>query len=396
MAQAKITMAGKRPTFASLFGGPPSAAADAPGRVNLIGEHTDYEGGWVLPVAIPRRTRVEIRPREDRLVRAWSANMAAMAAGGESAGTGPGPGGERGILEYRLGGETPGRGWLDYVQGATAALGGRRRSLAGCELRIASAVPPGAGLASSAALLVALLRALRAAFGLAVDDLEIARLARRAENRFVGAPVGIMDPLAASLGDERHALLIDTRDSRRPGWERVALPAGVELAVIHSGIVHHHAGGDYATRRAECRRAARRLGVARLRDLDVADLARIGRLLPAPLDRRVRHVVTENARVLAAVRAIRDGDPARLGQILVAGHRSLAEDFAVSLPEIDLLVELACAHPAVYGARLTGGGFGGAVVVLARPGTARHAASSIAAAYRRATGQAAAVVVPPT
>jgi galactokinase len=361
----------------------PAAAADAPGRVNLIGEHTDYNGGYVLPLALPLRTRVEIRRRPDGMVRAWTANVAAARTAG---------GGRRGaVAEYRLGGETPGRGWLDYVQGVTDALGRQGFALSGCEVRIESTVPAGAGLSSSAALTVALLRGCRSAFGLAIDDLGIARLAQQAENQFVGAPVGIMDPIAVSLGDERHALFLDTRNL---AFERVALPAAVELAVIDSGIAHRHAGGEYAARRAECERAARLLGVGQLRELEPADLPRLARL-PPPLDRRARHVVDENARVLAAVRALRDGDAERLGTLLDEAHRSLSEDFSVSLPEIDLLVGLARADPAVYGARLTGGGFGGAIVLAARPGTARDAACRVVAAYRWRGGRAATVVVPP-
>ncbi len=363
------------PSFVALFGHPPALAAAAPGRINLVGEHTDYNGGRVLPLAIPLRTRVEVRPRQDDRVRVWSANVPPAPAGAE---------------EYRLGSEARGRGWLDYVQGATDALARHGCALRGCELRIASAIPAGAGLGSSAALTVAVLRACRAAFDLALDDLAVARLAQQAENQLVGAPVGIMDPMASSLGDERHALFIDTRNL---AFERVPMPAGLELAVIDSGIAHRHAGGEYAARRAECERAARLLGAARLCDLGPADLPRLARL-PPPLDRRARHVVTENARVPAVVRALRDGDAERLGALLDEAHRSLAEDFAVSLPEIDQLVALARADPAVLGARLTGGGFGGSIVLVIR-GAARDAARRVVAACQGRGRLAPAVVLPP-
>jgi galactokinase len=359
-------------SFAELFEHPPLAAAEAPGRVNLIGEHTDYNGGYVLPLAIPQRTRVEIRPRADRMVRVWSAGR------GE-------------IEEYRLGAESSGRGWLDYVQGTTDALARQGFEISGCELRIESTVPAGAGLSSSAALEVALLRAFRTAFGLAIDDLAIARLAQQAENLFVGAPVGIMDPIAASLGGDGQALFLDTRSL---AFERVALPAAAALAVIDSGIRHSTTGGEYAARRAECERAATLLGVAQLRDLEPADLPRLDRL-PPPLDRRARHVVTENARVLAAVRAMRDGDADRLGKLLNEAHRSLSEDFEVSLPDIDLLARLARADPDVFGARLTGAGFGGAIVVMTRRGATRDVARCLVAVYRQHSGRAASVVVPP-
>ncbi|HVE85496.1 MAG TPA: galactokinase, partial [Myxococcales bacterium] len=340
---------------------PGPVIARAPGRVNLIGEHTDYNGGYVLPVAIPQQTEVELVPREDGVVRASSAQV-----------------GER--REYRLGEESPGQGWLDYVQGVTSVL--RREgfgALRGFEARISSRVPLGSGLSSSAALEVALLRALREAFGLELDDVRLALLGQKAENDFVGAPVGVMDQMAASLADEKAALFLDTRTMR---YERVPLPAGMELIVISSGIAHRHAGGDYKVRRGECERAAAALGVAQLRDLAEADVPR-AMALPEPLGRRVRHVVTENARVLRAVEALRAGDLPRLGALLDASHESQAKDYEVSIPEIDLLVKLAQQEPDVYGARLTGGGFGGSIIAAAKTGAGAKAAAHIAEQYAK-------------
>ena len=359
--------------FRALFGRPPEVAADAPGRVNLIGEHTDYSGGFVLPLAIPQRTTAELARREDRTVRAWSANLA-----------------EEGIAAYRLGEETPGRGWLDYVQGVTRTLAQDGFTLDGFDLRLASEVPLGSGLSSSAALEVSLLRALRRAFGLELDDVRLALAGQRAENRFVGAPVGVMDQMAASLADTENALFLDTRSLCA---ERVPLPPAAEIAVIDSGVEHRHAGGEYRVRRAECERAADLLGVDLLRDVRATDLPRAARL-PEPLGRRVRHVVTENGRVLAAVEAMRGHDLPRLGQLLYASHRSLKDDFEVTVPELDLLVELARAEPAVWGARMTGGGFGGSVVVLARRGEGRAAGERIVAAYA-ARGHRGDLLVPP-
>jgi len=343
---------------------------DAPGRVNLIGEHTDYNGGFVLPTAIPQRTVVQLRPRDDRRVRVGSS-----AFGGE------------GPAEFTLGVETRTGGWIDYVQGGTWALADAGHALRGFDARIASDVPVGRGLSSSAALTVALLRALRIAFGLALDDVALALVAHRAEHDFVGVRVGVMDQMAASLADDRHALFLDARSLR---CERLPLPAGATLLVLDSGVAHAHASGDYNTRRAECDAAAARLGVAQLRD--VTDLARLASL-PAPLDRRARHVVTENARVLEAVAALRGGDVAALGRLLVASHVSQRDDFAVSTPAVDVLVALACAEPGVYGARLTGGGFGGAVIALADPARGRPAAARIVAEYRRRTACEGAVLV---
>jgi galactokinase len=359
-------------SFAELFGRPPLLTADAPGRVNLIGEHTDYNGGFVLPLAIPQRTRAELATRDDGRVRAWTANL------------------PREIEEYVLGEEKAGRGWLDYVQGVTQALLGAGHKLGGFDLRIESDVPLGGGLSSSAALEVSVLRALREAFGLRLDDVELALLGQKAENDLVGAPVGVMDQMASSLADEHRALFLDTRHMR---YERVPLPSGVEVAVIDSGISHHHAASEYRLRREECERAAEILGFPQLRDLDNQDLWRLAQL-PEPLDRRARHVITENARVRAAVSAMQEGDLERLGKLLNASHDSLRDDFEVSLPEIDLLVDLARREDAVYGARLTGGGFGGSVVLLTEAGQARAVAERIAGEYRQTTGEKGAVLVP--
>ena len=355
--------------FRALFGRSPSVTADAPGRVNLIGEHTDYNQGFVLPAPIPQRTVAELAPRTDEQVRAASAS-----AGGA-------------VEQYALGAETPGRGWLDYVQGLTWALSADGAVILGFDLRVASSVPIGAGLASSAALEVAVLRALRAAFRLPLDDVDLALVGQRAENEFVGARVGVMDQMAASLGVEGSALLIDTRSLAH---RSVPLPAAAELVVIDSGVAHANRAGGYNARRAECERAAALLGVPALRDLAAADLPRAA-ALPDPLAHRVRHVVAENARVLEAVAALEAGDVVRLGTLLDASHASLRDDYEVSLPEIDRLVEVVRAEPEVLGARLTGGGFGGAVVALVR----RDAAAAVAERVMRRSGLSVTVLVPP-
>ncbi len=361
------------PTFSDLFGREPEIRTDAPGRVNLIGEHTDYSGGFVLPVAIPQRTRAELARRGDSLVRAWSANMD----------------GQR-VEEYRLGEEKPGEGWLDYVQGITRTLLQAGYELKGFDLRIESEVPLGSGLSSSAALEVALLRALRQAFDLELDDLELALAGQRAENEFVGAPVGIMDQMASNLADESTALFLDTRIL---SYEKIALPAKAELVVINSGVSHQHAGGEYRTRRKEVERAAELLGVPRLGDLEIQDLWRLASL-PEPLDRRARHVITENARVRSVVAALRERDLPRIGKLLAASHESLRNDYEVSIPEIDRLVEIASADPDVYGARITGGGFGGSIVILARQGTGRAVGERVVAKYNETAKAPAKVVVP--
>jgi len=365
----------EQPSFETLFGRPAFLTASAPGRVNLIGEHTDYNGGFVLPTVIPQRTVVELSPRADRLVRVWSASVP-----------------EPRLVTYELGTEARRGGWSDYVQGITWVLGAAGHALCGLDARITSGVPLGSGLSSSAALEISLMRALRAAFDLALDDVPLALLARRAENEFVGAPVGIMDQMACSLAGERDALFLDTRTLT---YELVLLPPGVELIVINSGVAHNHAKGDYRTRRRECEEASRLLGVPQLRDLGQADLARV-MALPDPLGRRARHVVTEDDRVLAATRAMRANDAAALGRLFFESHDSMRDDYEVSVPEVDVLVEEARLQPDVFGARLTGGGFGGAVVVLVRAGSARQVAERVAARYAQRCSRRATVLVPQT
>jgi galactokinase len=358
--------------FATLFGRPPAVTADAPGRVNLIGEHTDYNGGFVLPAPIPQRTRVQLAHRPDATVRVVSVAVSEDA------------------LAYTLGEEKSGRGWLDYVQGLTQTLARRGFCLGGFDACIESDVPLGSGLSSSAALGISLLRALRAAFKLDLDDLPMALAVQEAENRFVGAQVGVMDPMACGLGQNGSALFIDTRSL---AYECVPLPRAADLVVISSGVAHRHAAGDYNSRRAECQRACELLGVPQLRDLGTDDLPRVI-ALPEPLSRRARHVITENARVLAAVSCVRAGDLPTLGRLFYESHASQRDDYQVSVPEIDLLVALAEADADMYGARLTGGGFGGSVIMLVRAGRGPAVAEGIARAYAERSGCQPSILVP--
>jgi galactokinase len=344
-----------------LFQREPQATAAAPGRVNLIGEHTDYSEGFVLPTVIPRETRVEIAARATELVRVFSAARSAD-----------------GVLEYELGGEQRGRGWLDYVQGVTCALRGAGHALEGFDARIDSDVPLGAGLSSSAALSVALLRALRTVLPLELGDVALARTARASETDFVGAPVGLMDQMASSLCRPGEALFIDMRSLQ---FERIPLPAA-DIVVIDSAVPHANAGSAYRQRRQECERAAAGLGVRVLRDVPEARLPDLARL-PEVEARRARHVITENARVHRAAAALRGGDLAQLGRLLDASHASLRDDFEASCPELDLLVELARAQPATFGARMTGGGFGGSMLALARAGEGSRVAQRVCAEYER-------------
>jgi galactokinase len=353
-----------RELFASLYDRAPEAVARAPGRVNLIGEHTDYNRGVVMPIATPQFTEVAIAARDDRRVRLWSANIGAR---GESA-------------EYELHQERPRREWTDYVAGVTLALRERHYDISGFDAAVASSVPLGAGLSSSASLEIAMLRAIDARFSLGLAPMAIATLAHRAETSFVGAPVGLMDQMAVSMAGVDAALFIDL-DSM--SYESLSLPLSTALIVIDSGVTHHHASGGYRTRRAECDEAARRLGVASLRQIPSDGL--VERSLPSPLDRRVRHVLTENSRVLKARIALKADDAVGFGRLMNESHASLRDDFEVSVADVDRLVGLAQSTTAVLGARMTGGGFGGSIVALASAAGVRQAAATILDAYH-ATG----------
>lgn len=365
-------MADRRQEFVSAFGAPPDAAGSAHGRVNLIGEHTDYHQGFVLPMPLPQSTTVQLRLRRDPLVRVMSTAIPAD-----------------GIRQYHLGEELPGAGWLDYVQGVTVVLRNRGVDLAGFDAAIDSSVPSGGGVSSSAALTVALLRALRAAMPLELSDVELARLAQLAETDFVGAPVGIMDQMACSLGRPGEALLIDTRSLQ---YERIVLPRDAGVIVIDSGVAHHHAGGQYGERRRESFAAAAALGVQWLRDAKVVPLP--GNGLSEVMQRRARHVVTENQRVLEAAQALRADDLVRLGALFNESHASQRDDYETSTREIDALVSIAQSDPAIHGARLTGGGFGGAVVMIARTDAASAAAERVIGLYQDEVGREGRILLP--
>ncbi len=356
--------------FQSQFQQPAQLEVHAAGRVNLIGEHTDYNDGFVLPTAIAQRATLQISKRvnSDQTVRLYSVQMNQK-------------------LEYNLGTETSTHGWLDYPQAVTQLLQFEGYEIAGFDALISSDVPLGSGLSSSAAFLVVLLRGIRGLFGLEITDLEIAKLAQRAENgAIVGARVGLMDQMACSLAHVGEALFIDFKTTQ---FERVPLPKTAELVIIHSGIMHSNAHDDgnrnYKTRRHECEKACELLGIKTLRDLEIGDLERIN-ALPSPYSNRARHVVTENARVLKTVAAFKVGDLTRVGELFAESHASMRDDYDMSETEIDLLVEIATSNSSIYGARLTGGGFGGSIVALAKIGEGRVAGEKIALEYQHRTG----------
>ncbi|GGM93600.1 galactokinase [Thermus composti] len=326
--------------YQEVFGTLPEASAKAPGRVNLLGEHTDYQEGYVLPTPLPYLTQVEAGRAEGK-VEAYSETLKELRA--------------RPL-------ESPPQGdFLDYLLGVVRALQEAGHKVPGARFYIKSQVPMGAGLSSSAALEVAALKALRALYRLPLSDLEVALLAQKAEVEYVGVRCGIMDQMAASLGEVGKALFLDTRTLAH---ENLPLPPGSRVVVLDLGLKRRLAEAGYNERRQEAEEAARRLGVRTLRD--VADLCLV-ESLPPPLDRRARHIVGENLRVLKGVEALRRGDARAFGELMVQSHRSLARDYEVSLPELDLLVEEALKAGA-YGAKLTGAGFGGAVVALVPEG----------------------------
>ena len=363
--------------FSEFYGAEPAITTSAPGRVNLIGEHTDYNGGFVLPTAIPQRTRVELTPNSSRRARVYSGNI------------------PNSFKEFQIGAEIKQHKWTDYIQGVCKivreALGDG--AILGFDARVESTVPMGSGLSSSAALEVSFFKALRKAFKLPLTDIEIAKLCQKVENEFVGARVGIMDPMACALADQGTALFLDTRSMET---RKVHLPDGVELIVINSGVSHSNVGGDYNTRRAECEKACAELKIHELRDLGIQDLPRLQNL-PQVLLKRVRHVITENQRVLDAVNIIETdeaGAGEKLGKLFYESHQSMRDDYAVSIPEIDTLVEIAMQDADVYGARLTGGGFGGSIVCLAKIGKATEASRRIVAEYNGKTGRRGTILVP--
>jgi galactokinase len=356
--------------FRAQLGAEPRWSAAAPGRVNIIGEHTDYNGGFVLPMAIDCYTVAVAGPVAGRRIRVFSANT-----------------GGRDELDAAAPITAGAQGWASYVRGVMAGFQRLGADLPGLDVLIDSDVPLGSGLSSSAALEVAVATLLESVTGRVLDPAAKALLCQRAEHEFAGVPCGIMDQFASALGREGQLLLLDCRSQQ---IEHVPMSdPSVSVLIANSGVHRELAAGEFARRRARCEEAARALGVELLRDATLDGLAAVADGLPDETVRCARHVVTENARTVLAAQLIRQGRWAAVGELMYESHGSLRDDFEVSCPELDTLVELSRALGAaggVHGSRMTGGGFGGCTVSLVETAAVAEVAATIQRAYRRETG----------
>lgn len=351
--------------FGATFDRAPDGVWSAPGRVNLIGEHTDYNGGYVLPFAIDRRTSVAASRRDDGEISVRSLQR-------------PGDITVAHVEELRPDAE---QGWAAYAVGVVWALREAGHDVRGIDVVLDGGVPSGSGLSSSAALECAVALAALDLYGVDLPRAELARIAQHAENDYVGVPCGLMDQMASSVCRADHALFYDVRDDVREHEPFAPDRDGLAILVIDTRAQHQHAGGAYAERRRSCEVAAKELGVAYLRDVPASDLAKaLDRLDDDVLRRRTRHVVTEDDRVLRTVELLRAGRLADIGPLLTASHRSLRDDFEVSAPELDTTVEAALDAGAL-GARMTGGGFGGSAIALIRAGEEEHVSAAVRSAF---------------
>lgn len=363
-----------RAAFEQVHGCAPEGLWAAPGRVNLIGEHTDYNDGFVVPLALPHATVAAVTPTGGDVLRLASRDASA---------------GLSDVVEVDLDRLAPGTvdGWAAYPAGVVWALRDAGYAIGGATVAFASDVPVGAGLSSSAALEVVTALALNDIYSLGLPRERIARLSQRAENHFVGMPCGILDQMASACCTPGHILHLDTRDLRQRQIPFDMAAEGLRLLVVDTQVTHALADGAYAERRAACEAGAAALGVAALRDVSFADLdAVLARLDDATARRRVRHVVTENERVRRVIELLDAGRPEDVrcvGPVLTEGHASLRDDFEVSCPELDLVVTAALAAGAL-GARMTGGGFGGSAIVLVEADTADATAKEVADAFAAA------------
>ncbi|WP_395402380.1 galactokinase [Arthrobacter sp. UC242_113] len=353
--------------FSAAFGRQPDGVWQAPGRVNLIGEHTDYNEGFVLPFAIDRTARVAVGVRPDSTLRLLSTY------------------GDQGITTADTSSlEGPAaKGWTKYPLGVIWSLQQRGIDVPGLDLLLDSDVPLGAGLSSSHAIECAVISALNDLTGAGLGPEDMVLATQRAENDFVGAPTGIMDQSASLRGSKGHAVFLDCRDQSVQLVPFEAEAAGLVLLVIDTKVSHSHADGGYAARRASCELGAEVLGVKALRDVTPGDLEEAGGLLDEVTFRRVRHIVTENDRVLQTVELLGQQGPSSIGALLDASHASMRDDFEISCAELDLAVEASRTNGAI-GARMTGGGFGGAAIALTPVSEEQQVRAAVVRAFAEA------------
>lgn len=341
--------------YKQIFNAAPDVQASAPGRVNLLGEHTDYNDGFVLPTAIPQQTTVHIGYSPNDRHHFYSANLEEWVDVNPE--------------------ETELKGFAKYVYGCIRVVETIGYSVPPVNIFVSSSVPIGSGLSSSAALEVATLRGLRSLLGLPFDDVKLAQLGQQAEIQYAGVSCGILDQMACSLADTEHMLFLDTRTLKR---QILPFPTGAEIVVIDSGVARSLASSGYNQRRSECEAAAQQLGVRALRD--VSDPQAVSQL-PNLLRKRARHVITENNRVLQVLSGV---SAEVFGQLINASHASLRDDYEVSIPALDELVDIFQNMPDVFGARLTGAGFGGACVALVTAGKAKAVSKQVLTKYNQA------------
>jgi galactokinase len=363
-------------SFARFFGRPPRGIAIAPGRVNLIGEHTDYNEGFVLPVAIDRAVTAAFAPRSDRLVHARSLDFS-----------------QDDSFSLDTIDRLEGSSWANYVRAVAAVLQQAGYPLTGIDIAIHGDIPVGAGLSSSAALEVAVLGALQSTAELEIAPRDQALLTQRAENQFVGVNCGIMDQMTSILGRRGHALFIDCRTLETELIPLDLAAHNLKIVVAQTGVTHTLSASAYNQRRDECSEALRTLShtitersLLSLRDITPLDLEAHAAALPEKLARHARHVVNENERVLRSVQALREGDFTTFGGLLYASHESLRRDYEVSCPELDLMVNLASNVEGVVGARMTGAGFGGCTVNLVYEEALDRFRDDVIETYRAQTG----------
>ncbi|WP_370548305.1 galactokinase [Edwardsiella tarda] len=358
-----------REIFTREFGYVPTCCVQAPGRVNLIGEHTDYNDGFVLPCAIDYQTVISCAARPDRQVRVIAADYANQQDSFSL---------DAPIVAHDS------MMWSNYVRGVIKHLQQRCDTIGGVDMVISGNVPQGAGLSSSAALEVAVGQALQALYQLPLDGVALALNGQEAENRFVGCNCGIMDQLISALGQAQHALLIDCRSL---ATQAVPLPAEAAVVIINSNVKRGLVDSEYNTRRQQCEEAARFFAVPALRDVTPERFAAEAHALPALTARRARHVISENARTVAAAEALAAGDLGRMGELMAASHASMRDDFAITVPPIDTLVEIVKGVIGDRGGvRMTGGGFGGCVVALMPHALVEAVRSAVARDYPARTG----------